>query len=456
MLFTMLTGRIPFQSYHLTKHDATDARFILEKIISGEEFDMTSHSWNSLEVSPQAKSVIRGLLTLNPRDRLTISQLLEHPWLVSGPSTAPLTTCGLTRCQCNLPNDNTVIIHKVESNTNKSSTSSLMTISSFGGSIEESKPKLRTIKMKIKKKKSRKKNSKNEFEVELNSELEKDLKLFRPSCNSAYDSGVQSLSSQYGITSGSTSSTGSIQASIFVSGSTSNHPAESHQVIIDASKKFSTSSSKSSSLSSLSSTVSQLDSSATNRALQSSCSPRHCSQQSLPTTRSTIMSLADKRLPRNIFDVQTVSQYGTQLDCTENKVTAYLATLNNEPNASSMANAVIIEEKYSQIRKGIRRVPSEDDHYQIGANKKMLTTGHHHHLSDDDPIFISSSSANKSLLPSTSDFDRNNNAISEHYPIEIGSSSIEILEDPLLSLDPGPIYPVIKRTHRISTILIDD
>lgn len=85
----MLSGRVPFQSY---SREASAAA-IMQRIREGE-FSFVGLQWDL--VSSQAKSVIKGLLTVDPKKRLTMSELLSHPWvqghLRGGYSTTPLMT----------------------------------------------------------------------------------------------------------------------------------------------------------------------------------------------------------------------------------------------------------------------------------------------------------------------------------------------------------------------------
>lgn len=74
VLYTMLSGQAPFQSY---SRDAS-ASAIMQRIKEGE-FNMTGPQWTP--VSAKAKDVINGLLTVDPKKRLTMKQLLCHPWL---------------------------------------------------------------------------------------------------------------------------------------------------------------------------------------------------------------------------------------------------------------------------------------------------------------------------------------------------------------------------------------
>lgn len=89
ILFTMLSGSVPFQSY---SREASAAA-IMQRIREGE-FSFSAPQWDL--VSGQAKSVIKGLLTVDPKQRITMSELLSHPWVVGhlkgGYSNTPLMT----------------------------------------------------------------------------------------------------------------------------------------------------------------------------------------------------------------------------------------------------------------------------------------------------------------------------------------------------------------------------
>lgn len=253
----MLTGRIPFQSYGLKKHDASDASFILDRILDGNEFDEPLMPNSGL--SYNVKSVIRGLLAITPAHRLSIHQLVSHPWLCEPSALPPLMpafqsvdsfhSChSVPTCPPNthpsggqhqqLPRP------LYQTTTTGSSSTSFSSSASDGRSTEDStshSPNMaasggqkRTLKMKLKKKHtSSRKHGKNgklveHFEV-LNSE---DLfeegevvdnrvpVVFKPmpsatSYNSAYDSGVQSLTSHHQscCTASSNNSTGSRERS---------------------------------------------------------------------------------------------------------------------------------------------------------------------------------------------------------------------------------------------------
>jgi ribosomal protein S6 kinase alpha-5 len=85
----MLSGSVPFQSY---SREASAAA-IMQRIREGE-FSFSAPQWEL--VSHKAKSVIKGLLTVDPKQRLTMSELLSHPWVVGqlkgGYSSTPLMT----------------------------------------------------------------------------------------------------------------------------------------------------------------------------------------------------------------------------------------------------------------------------------------------------------------------------------------------------------------------------
>lgn len=89
ILYTMLSGRAPFQS---RSKDDTSASIIAR--IKGGSFDMSGPEW--LTISSQAKNLIKGLLTVDASRRLTICDLLQDEWLQGGPpsvfSATPLMT----------------------------------------------------------------------------------------------------------------------------------------------------------------------------------------------------------------------------------------------------------------------------------------------------------------------------------------------------------------------------
>ncbi|KFM65578.1 Ribosomal protein S6 kinase alpha-5, partial [Stegodyphus mimosarum] len=74
ILYTMLSGKTPFQTY---SREASAAA-IMQRIREGE-FSFTGPQWDV--VSQEAKEVIQGLLTVDPHQRLTMPQLRLHPWV---------------------------------------------------------------------------------------------------------------------------------------------------------------------------------------------------------------------------------------------------------------------------------------------------------------------------------------------------------------------------------------
>jgi pSer/pThr/pTyr-binding forkhead associated (FHA) protein len=76
ILYIMLSGIPPFEDDGL-----------YEQILEGKyEFDV--REWTT--VSPEAKELVRRLMTVNPKDRLTIEQALQHSWFrFYGPGSCP-------------------------------------------------------------------------------------------------------------------------------------------------------------------------------------------------------------------------------------------------------------------------------------------------------------------------------------------------------------------------------
>lgn len=74
ILYTMVSGKTPFQTYSRE----TSAAVIMQRIKEGE-FRFCGPQWKV--VSSEAKEVIRGLLTVDSHQRLTMQQLRHHPWV---------------------------------------------------------------------------------------------------------------------------------------------------------------------------------------------------------------------------------------------------------------------------------------------------------------------------------------------------------------------------------------
>uniref|UniRef100_A0A672NSF6 non-specific serine/threonine protein kinase n=1 Tax=Sinocyclocheilus grahami TaxID=75366 RepID=A0A672NSF6_SINGR len=90
ILYTMLSGQVPFQSEKkgMTSSHAAD---IMHKIKEGD-FSLDGEAWRG--VSEEAKDLVRGLLTVDPERRLKLSALKENAWLQGGGvmSSTPLCT----------------------------------------------------------------------------------------------------------------------------------------------------------------------------------------------------------------------------------------------------------------------------------------------------------------------------------------------------------------------------
>lgn len=74
ILYAMLSGKAPFQSYS----QEISASMVMQRIKEGE-FRMTGGSWNA--ISAKAKDVIKGLLTVDSHERMSMAQLIDHPWV---------------------------------------------------------------------------------------------------------------------------------------------------------------------------------------------------------------------------------------------------------------------------------------------------------------------------------------------------------------------------------------
>ncbi|XP_030854268.1 ribosomal protein S6 kinase alpha-5 [Strongylocentrotus purpuratus] len=76
ILYTMLSGRVPFQDPSISKSNS--ASDIMKRIKHGN-FSFDGEEWNS--VSTPAKDLIKGLLTVDPSRRLTTDDLLQNEWI---------------------------------------------------------------------------------------------------------------------------------------------------------------------------------------------------------------------------------------------------------------------------------------------------------------------------------------------------------------------------------------
>jgi len=78
IVYIMLCGYPPFYSENPRKQLSQGMR---RRIMAGE-YDFPHHEWG--RVSDIAKDVVRRMLSVNPEERITIQQLLNHPWLNDG------------------------------------------------------------------------------------------------------------------------------------------------------------------------------------------------------------------------------------------------------------------------------------------------------------------------------------------------------------------------------------
>jgi serine/threonine protein kinase len=66
LLYTMLFGQVPFKASNMED---------LHLLIKKGEFEFP------FEVSEEAKSLMNGLIRVNPKERFTLPKILSHPWL---------------------------------------------------------------------------------------------------------------------------------------------------------------------------------------------------------------------------------------------------------------------------------------------------------------------------------------------------------------------------------------
>ena len=78
IIYTMLCGFLPFNE------DTNDELF---EVVKAGTFSFTSPHWDN--ISDSAKDIVRRCLKVNPRERITAKEMLEHPWIVGNEN--PLT-----------------------------------------------------------------------------------------------------------------------------------------------------------------------------------------------------------------------------------------------------------------------------------------------------------------------------------------------------------------------------
>jgi len=85
VLFVMLCGRYPFDGKKMP----------LEEQIRTGTYNMSTAAWQ--KVSEEAKSMVRGLLVVDPSQRFTLQRCLTHPWLAGAATPAPAPTTPISR-----------------------------------------------------------------------------------------------------------------------------------------------------------------------------------------------------------------------------------------------------------------------------------------------------------------------------------------------------------------------
>jgi serine/threonine protein kinase len=77
VLYALLCGFPPF------RHADTEA---LKEIVAGGEYNFLSPWWD--DISDSAQDIVSCLLRVNPAKRYTISEFLNHPWILEAKMTA--------------------------------------------------------------------------------------------------------------------------------------------------------------------------------------------------------------------------------------------------------------------------------------------------------------------------------------------------------------------------------
>ncbi|XP_071488974.1 ribosomal protein S6 kinase alpha-5-like [Diadema antillarum] len=96
ILYTMLSGKVPFQASSVSSNNS--ASEIMKRIKHGD-FSFDGEEWQS--VSTAAKDLIKGLLTVDPMRRMTTTDLAQNEWIqgqISSSSTPLMTPDVLSSC----------------------------------------------------------------------------------------------------------------------------------------------------------------------------------------------------------------------------------------------------------------------------------------------------------------------------------------------------------------------
>uniref|UniRef100_A0AAV1UTL2 Protein kinase domain-containing protein n=1 Tax=Peronospora matthiolae TaxID=2874970 RepID=A0AAV1UTL2_9STRA len=84
VLYIMLCGTHPFDL------DGMSSDHVIEHCIEVEPITFAFSAWNN--VSPDAKDLVTKLLAKDPARRLTVDQMLQHPWIVGASTEAAVAT----------------------------------------------------------------------------------------------------------------------------------------------------------------------------------------------------------------------------------------------------------------------------------------------------------------------------------------------------------------------------
>eukprot|EP00727_Mastigamoeba_balamuthi_P004192 m51a1_g13770 putative calcium calmodulin-dependent protein kinase type iv-like (535) ;mRNA; r:262247-264483 len=102
VIYALLSGETPFVGWPESADDEEWAR----KIESTDP-NFSGESWK--EISPSAVDLVRRLLVVDPRHRLTAEQVLQHPWFYSDVPRAAIRAAGLRSRLANLAKRRTTI-----------------------------------------------------------------------------------------------------------------------------------------------------------------------------------------------------------------------------------------------------------------------------------------------------------------------------------------------------------
>ncbi|GAM17057.1 hypothetical protein SAMD00019534_002320 [Acytostelium subglobosum LB1] len=88
LLYVILSGDPPFDD---DSDQMTSTPTIFTQIMSGD-ISYPEHIWNESLISKNAQHLVKRLLTVDPNERITIKEALNHPWITTDPSSSSSTT----------------------------------------------------------------------------------------------------------------------------------------------------------------------------------------------------------------------------------------------------------------------------------------------------------------------------------------------------------------------------